>query len=132
MKSEELQRDNVQALAGQGPKRRRHRLSTVGKFGFRRRLCVGWVLVIAQISWASPVIADQVSPAKGPATIVVTAQRPDQEVRKEVETALHSDPYFYDEHVTVTVIDGVVYLEGIVFDYSDVRAAKRISKKIAG
>jgi osmotically-inducible protein OsmY len=59
-------------------------------------------------------------------------QRPDEEVRKEVETALHSDPFFYDGHVTVTVKDGAVHLQGVVFEDRDLRAARRISKKIAG
>jgi osmotically-inducible protein OsmY len=49
-----------------------------------------------------------------------------------VETALHSAPYFYDGHVTVTVKDGVVHLQGVVFDAWDLQVARRISKKIAG
>ena|ERR1700688_3829308 len=70
-------------------------------------------------------------------TIVVTAKRhiepvPDAEVQERVETALHSDPFFYDEHVSVTITDGVVTLHGIVFDDWDLRAAMRIAKKMPG
>jgi BON domain len=86
--------------------------------------------------WANPISADEVrAPAIGvPATIVVTGEKPaaDEQVRTQVETALHSDPYFYDGHVTVTVKDGVVHLQGVVFDAWDLRTARRISKKIAG
>jgi osmotically-inducible protein OsmY len=70
-------------------------------------------------------------------TIVVTAKRhrepvPDAEVQEQVETALHSDPFFYDEHVSVTIKNGVVTLHGIVFDDWDLRAAMRIAKKMPG
>lgn len=50
----------------------------------------------------------------------------------KVETALHSDPFFYDGHVTITVENGVVRLQGIVFDEWDLRIAKRISRRVAG
>ena len=66
--------------------------------------------------------------------IVVTAKRlpeavPDEVVKIRVETALHNDPYFYDEHVTVTVKNGIVRLEGIVFDVGDIQDARRIIRK---
>jgi osmotically-inducible protein OsmY len=69
--------------------------------------------------------------------IVVTAKkRPDaaadEKVKRQVEAALHSDPFFYDEHVTVTAINGVITLEGMVFDDWDLRNAMRISRKIPG
>jgi hypothetical protein len=93
-------------------------------------------IVAAQAYWTTPVTADEIRPpATGvPATIVVTGQKPtaDEEVKKQVETALHSNPYFYDGQVTVTVKDGVVHLQGVVFDDWDLRVARRISKKIAG
>jgi osmotically-inducible protein OsmY len=50
---------------------------------------------------------------------------------REVETALHSDRFFYDEHVTVSVTNGVVRLDGIVHDYGDLRDAWRISRRVA-
>jgi osmotically-inducible protein OsmY len=67
-------------------------------------------------------------------TIVVTGKMvvPDAEVKQQVETALRSDPFFYDEHVSVTIENGIVTLRGIVFDEWDLRAAMRISRKIAG
>jgi osmotically-inducible protein OsmY len=70
-------------------------------------------------------------------TIVVTAKKhmapvADEEVKREVETALHSDPFFYDEHVSVTTNNGVVTLHGIVFDDWDLRSAMRIAKRMPG
>ena len=45
---------------------------------------------------------------------------------------MRSDLYFYDEHVAVTIMNGVVTLRGMVFDEWDLRAALRISKKVSG
>jgi osmotically-inducible protein OsmY len=69
--------------------------------------------------------------------IVVTAKRrsdpvADEKMKTQVEEALHSDPFFYDDHVTVTVENGVAILRGIVFDDWDMRQAMRISRRIAG
>jgi BON domain len=69
--------------------------------------------------------------------IVVTAKRrsdpvADEKTKTHVEEALHSDPFFYDEHVTVTVENGVATLHGMVFDDWDMRQAMRISRRIAG
>jgi len=69
--------------------------------------------------------------------IVVTAKRrsdpvADEKMKTQVEEAMHSDPVFYDEHVTVTVKNGVATLSGMVFDDWDVRQAMRISRRIAG
>ena len=57
---------------------------------------------------------------------------PDEVVIERVQMALHSDKYFYDGHVTVIVKNGVAYLEGIVFDESDLRLARLITRKVAG
>jgi osmotically-inducible protein OsmY len=49
-----------------------------------------------------------------------------------VQAALHADPYFYDEHVTVSVEHGAVVLRGFVFSDSDLLDAIRIASKAAG
>jgi hypothetical protein len=108
-------------------------------FSTNRPSCIRELLgaILAVLGyWGAPVTADEVRPRAMavPATIVVTGEKPavDEEVKERVETALHTDPYFYDGHVTVTVINGVVHLQGVVFDNSDMQAARRISKKIPG
>jgi osmotically-inducible protein OsmY len=70
-------------------------------------------------------------------TIVVTAKRlqepvADAELTKRVAAALHNDRYFYDEHVTVTVKNGVATLQGMVFDEWDLRQAIRLARRAAG
>ena len=69
--------------------------------------------------------------------IVVTAKRradavADETIKRQVEAALRSDPFFYDEHVTVTINNGVVTLQGMVFDDWDLRNALRIGRKVPG
>src|ERR1700688_3006294 len=56
----------------------------------------------------------------------------DEKLRKRVKDALHSDPYFYDEHVTVSVENGAVVLHGFVSSEWDLRDAIRIASKAAG
>jgi osmotically-inducible protein OsmY len=56
----------------------------------------------------------------------------DGELAERVKAALHADAYFYDEHVTVSVEQGVVVLRGFVFSSWDLRDALRIAGKAAG
>jgi len=56
----------------------------------------------------------------------------DAVVRRQVESAMESNPYFYSDHVMVTVRNGIAFLQGVVFDDWDTRAAVRITKKVAG
>jgi len=56
----------------------------------------------------------------------------DEELRQRVQAALHSDPYFYDEHVSVSIEKGDVVLRGFVFSGSDLSDAMRIANRAAG
>jgi osmotically-inducible protein OsmY len=56
----------------------------------------------------------------------------DEKLMKRVKDALHSDPFFYDEHVTVSVENGAVVLRGFVSSEWDLRDAMRIAGKAAG
>jgi osmotically-inducible protein OsmY len=56
----------------------------------------------------------------------------DEELRARVQAALHSDPYFYDRHVSVSVDKGVVSLNGFVFSDWDLHDALRIARRAAG
>jgi BON domain len=51
---------------------------------------------------------------------------------QRVQTALHADPYFYDEHVSVSVDHGAVVLSGFVLSSLDLLDAMRIARKAAG
>jgi osmotically-inducible protein OsmY len=56
----------------------------------------------------------------------------DKAIRGRVEAALHSDPYFYDAHVTVSICKGDVPLDGFVSSDWDLLDAMRIARKAAG
>jgi osmotically-inducible protein OsmY len=56
----------------------------------------------------------------------------DEDLKQRVTSALHADPYFYDEHVSVSVDNGVVVLHGFVASEWDLRDAIRIASKAAG
>jgi hypothetical protein len=88
--------------------------------------CCAIPLCVAEVS------AQPQAPLK---TIVVTGKKPlvpDAEIKEQLEAAMRSDRFFPDQHVTVSIKDGVVTLRGIVFDEWDLRVAKRIAKRIPG
>jgi osmotically-inducible protein OsmY len=77
------------------------------------------------------------SPATASASVAVsaipgTAASAELELANRVRAALHADPYFYDEHVAVSVEDGAVVLRGFVFSDWDLRDAIRIATVAAG
>ncbi|MGO9996070.1 MAG: BON domain-containing protein [Steroidobacteraceae bacterium] len=122
-------------------RRRNEELATVFQFANRTFLVRAppGAMLAAWLCWAVAASADNapVPSARTLDAIVVTAKRRpdpvvDEKLTQQVAAALHSDPYFYDEHVTVTVKNGVVRLEGVVFDDSDVFDAVRIARRIAG
>jgi BON domain-containing protein len=81
-------------------------------------------------------VAQERTPPSGNAeSVVITGakERPsDQEVTKRVESALDAAPYLDASHITVTTRDGVVALDGIVGDVSDLIHALRIASRVAG
>jgi osmotically-inducible protein OsmY len=97
------------------------------------------VIVIAMgCIWVTQAGAQQTDvPGKLLEPIIVTAKKQeapktDEEVTKQVESALRADRYVFDEHVTVTTKDGVVTLSGFVLDIWDVFTLKRIVRKMPG
>jgi hypothetical protein len=92
------------------------------------------LLLAAPFCSTFAVLAGEVRAPGSLDTIVVQGKRlpesvPDEELQQQVRKTLHDDPFFYDEHVTVTVTNGVVHLEGIVLDASDIKDVLRIIKK---
>jgi osmotically-inducible protein OsmY len=96
---------------------------------------LGALIAVFALFWNNPTIAEEASqPANVLDPVVVKAARvyTDDEVTKQVETALRLDPVVDDKHVTVTTHNGVVTLHGFVQDAWDLLALRRISRKIAG
>jgi hypothetical protein len=93
------------------------------------------MLTVLSILWATSLMAeDKANAGNGLSEITVTSRMiiPDEEVSSQVVSALHSDLYVDDMHVTVTTKDGIVTLHGFVQDAWDLLALRRIAKKVAG
>ena len=82
---------------------------------------------------AQNLISAAVSPSNSAADSAMHESDPvtDDQLRQRVKTALHTDPYFYDEHVSVSVENGEVVLRGFVSSDWDIRDALRIASKAA-
>jgi BON domain len=65
--------------------------------------------------------------------VVVSAERAaDAVLTAKVEKVIRDDPYIFADHVTVSVENGVVTVEGTVFDVQDLRTVLRLARRIAG
>lgn len=100
--------------------------------------CLG-ALVCGLIGVATPANAQNAPAPTVSRAVSIAASTPqgadwtaDERLRKRVKAALHADPYFYDEHVTVSIEKGVVVLRGFVFSDWDLRQALSIARKAAG
>jgi osmotically-inducible protein OsmY len=102
-----------------------------------------WVSLVAAVLTASVCCTSAhaqkitASAKSGLEEVVVRGKRQidpvaDARLQRQVEVALAADPYFYSEHVSVTVQNAVATLHGIVFDDWDLRNAMRISWRIPG
>jgi osmotically-inducible protein OsmY len=93
------------------------------------------ILTVLSVLWATASLAqDKAKAANELFEITVTSRKiiPDEEVTSQVVSALHSDLYVDDAHVTVTTKNGIVTLHGFVQDAWDLLALRRIAKKVAG
>jgi hypothetical protein len=89
--------------------------------------CVGTILgALGFPPWVGAQDADRAPVTRD------TAPQTDEELGQRVKAALHEDPYFYDEHVDVSVENEAVVLRGFVFSDWDLRNAVRIATKAAG
>jgi osmotically-inducible protein OsmY len=64
--------------------------------------------------------------------VVSAARQSDAVIAAKVTAAVQQDPYIYGDHISVTVENGVVRLEGIVTDLSDLHRVLRLARRIGG
>ncbi len=66
--------------------------------------------------------------------VVIQAKRQaaDEQVTRQVERILTEDPWIYGEHITVTIRNGIVTLEGIVGDTGEMFMIVRLCRKMSG
>jgi osmotically-inducible protein OsmY len=89
---------------------------------------------VAAVASSSSVTAFGASPSgEVKDEVVVTAARQsDVLIAAKVTAAVEQDPYIFGDHITVTVENGVVRLEGIVNDLSDLHRVLRLARRVAG
>jgi osmotically-inducible protein OsmY len=64
--------------------------------------------------------------------VVTAARQSDAAIAAKVTAAVQQDPYIFGDHITVTVENGVVRLEGVVNDLSDLHRVLRLARRIGG
>src|ERR1700723_587028 len=84
----------------------------------------------AQNAPVPPISGSGYIAASTPAASTPAASTDD--LRNRVTTALHTDPYLNDRHITVSVDKGSVVLGGFVFSGWQVQDALRDARKAAG
>jgi osmotically-inducible protein OsmY len=109
---------------------------------FRRQTLINCALIgsaaVGLVGFGLPAGAQSVnaSALNQPAVAAQSTQSADSiadgKLMKRVKDALHSNPYFYDAHVTVSVENGAVVLRGFVASAWDLQDAIRIAGTAAG
>ena len=55
-----------------------------------------------------------------------------EKLRDRVAAAMHVDPYLFDKHIEVGVVNNAIVLRGFVLSAWDLREALRVARKVAG
>ena len=64
--------------------------------------------------------------------VVTAARQSDAVIAAKVTAAVQQDPYIFGDHISVTVENGIVRLEGVVNDLGDLHRVLRLARRIAG
>jgi osmotically-inducible protein OsmY len=68
-----------------------------------------------------------------PPEVVISAERAaDTALESKVIEVLRDDPYVFSEHVSVTVVNGIVTVEGTVPSVQDMRRVLMLARRLAG
>lgn len=93
-------------------------------------------LGVAALAVRSPTLAQAPAPQSGanvtPEVVITATREADAVLTAKVEKALQDDPYVFTAHVAVVTENGVVKLEGIARDPSDLNRALMLARRAAG
>lgn len=122
----------------EGRHRKRH--ITVPRAG-RYSIACAWaglaVLITTLLGAAGSCLAQETAKKKvnAPLDEVVvqgTREAADEQITRQVESALTNDPWIYAEHVTLTTRNGIVRVEGITSDAWEMRRILRECRRTPG
>jgi osmotically-inducible protein OsmY len=89
------------------------------------------VLAVFAPAWGQT--ASSKRPEERTPEVVISATRAsDEAITARVVQTMHDDPYLFADHVTVVTEGGVVRLQGVVTDLTDLYRAMYLARKIAG
>ena len=90
-------------------------------------------LEVAALGGLSSALAVDAAAGEIKDEVVVTATRQsDAVIAAKVTAAVQQDPYVFGDHITVTVENGIVTLEGVVTDLSDLHRVLRLARRVDG
>jgi len=72
------------------------------------------------------------SEVRTPEVVVSATRQNDAVVTAKVVQTMHDDPYLFADHITVVTEGGVVRLQGVVTDVTDLYRAMYLARRIAG
>jgi osmotically-inducible protein OsmY len=106
------------------------------RYGVRRirwePLLAGLLEVAALGSLSSVLVVDAAASEIKDEVVVTAARQSDAVIEAKVTGAVQQDPYIFGDHITVTVEKGVVTLEGVVTDLSDLHRVLRLARRVGG
>ena len=87
-------------------------------------------ITLATPAWGAD--APQDAPQVKDEVVVTAGRQSDAVIAAKVTAAVQQDPYIFGDHITVTVENGVVRLEGVVNDLGDLHRVLWLARRIAG
>jgi osmotically-inducible protein OsmY len=102
-----------------------------------KRLFLATALGMTALAVRPPALAQAASvhhgsEAPAPEVVITGTRQSDAVLTAKVEQALQDDPYVFAAHMSVVTENGVVRLEGIALDLTDMYRALDLARRIAG
>ena len=90
--------------------------------------------VIALVASRAPLGQAPVAPyaESRPEVVISAARESDVVLVARVARAMQSDPYLFVSHISISAVNGVMRLEGVVEDPFDMLQLVRLARRIAG
>jgi len=94
---------------------------------------LGLAALVARPLVLGQALAAQVRDEATQQEVIVTGTRQaDAALTAKVVTVLQDDPYVYAGHISVVTENGIVTLQGVALDSSDLRRALMLASRVAG
>jgi osmotically-inducible protein OsmY len=89
------------------------------------------VLVVFVPAWGQTASSRRAE-ERTPEVVISATRANDEAITAKVVQTMHADPYLFADHVTVVTEGGVVRLQGVVTDVTDLYRALYLARRIAG